>query len=1322
MKKAVSARCTLVGGMLLTIVLSAFTPGPAVGQTSPSGSVAAASSSAVTPEKKKKLDQALEQGAKSFDAGRFEESENWYKAALKLEPARDDVFSRIQEASRLRELQRAELAKVPAEPKAKEKFLAKSLEVADKYYDAKQFDQAQKAYRAIWLVAGDYQGKTVQRVRECGSQLGQPVPAAPAPQQPRAVMVAAVQPAAALAPAAVPAMPAAPSAGAPSVEQAKAQASAKVASILEADDAPAAKPAAAPSAPAALGQIPPIQPVSYEQPAAAAKPVALAGTVTQEAAAGSVDDLTRLQVTQLLHSARELNAAGKVEDARRNVTKALELWPGNAEAVALQADLNKQLGYGSRDLIDSLLAEGDGLAAEGKFDQAIARYDEALKQDPANQDAAARKDAAMKKRVKLDNLNSIKDAAAKRRELDQMMTQAIKAYDAKDLKKAREIWQNILTVDPEYKAAKVYLEETKAEWARVAADETARSQAEKLSEDAEKLLNSPVSVSTESRVPLDQFLKILSFSTAVEMQYYITEGAKAQVSGNFQNKSLREVLDTVLLPIGLSWSVNNNNTIVIEQKLITKTYTLSPDKMSKVKALAASGDLQKSVWGQTEPPATGCEITLDERQNMVVVTGSKLHIQKIESLLSTMGDAEAQEMIVRIYKINEKDGPRIKSLINSIISATQGAPFDLERKIFVDKDDLIIRDTPENIKKIEELLLDKKFIQDMREDKLDIANFSLVPRDTESISDQIRAFTSRVVEAIKVFLYSQTGESKANEEGRRLWYDPYTLQLTIVDTRTNLARVGQYIEALPELGQKTRQDVIFLKFAVAEDLAASLEQILSITSGQGLGAGAAGSEAVFKLRQGEEKVWRNLRLRVIRLNDPNRQNRGGGGGGGGARRRNEGTVEFTIDTGVQIEQRSMQELSTEYVDDYRITIEDVAAAAGGTGAGSARFRISYSPQMVRNQLNSMQDQGMGAEGQGMSPEESLEETGISINPFGQLNAIILRYTNPGLYKDVLDLIAQLDKPTKQVAIETKFVEVNETRAKEFSADFNVAGLGTDASGKDRHLDWNTNRFNSRFAQDADEFRDVFGPPLENPLNANLIKGTTVFNAVIGNQDPLLTFSLRFLEAEGVLNVVNGPKVTSIDGQEAVFRIESYLPSQNQQNRNQNQLMDFINPFQNMNQLDIADVDDVTNQNMIQAVVLRCTPEITSQDSILLNELSAELLDFEGWLGDIAQPIIRQTQNQQQQNQLFTIVAPPQATTNFNQQMMVKRKRVETNARVSNGGTIILGGWTGERSEELTSGVPVLRNMPYIGKLLFSRAQRSAQKTTLLIFLTCYLVE
>lgn len=1286
MKKAVAARCTLVGGLLLTFVLSGFAPDIARAQAIPNA--AGVSTSSITPEKEKKLSQALEQGAKAVADCRFDQAVSWYKVALQLEPARDDISQSLANVLRMREQQAIKLKEMPADAKAREQFLAKSYEGAENYFKEKKYAQAYQAFSDIMLVAGDYKGKTARRATEAKTLMG---------SQPPAPAVAVT----------LPAPVAAVAVAKPVVTEVKLDAPVPV--------------AAAVAVPVAAVQIKPIEAVADEQPVASV-------AVKTVADAETIDDMTRLQVSTMIHTAKEEIQAGKVEEARKVLIQALERWPGNSDAKALLADLAKQSSGAApaplaADAVESTLSEGDALCAAGKFDEAIAKFDKVLEVSPNNQEAADRKAKALKLMGKVDDFNEIKDNADKRTQVDQLHTQALKAYEAKDLKKAREIWMRILAADPKNKAAQVYVNETKAAWERMTADEAARDKAEKLSEQDEKLLNSLVSISTDRRIPLDEFMKLLSIGTAVEMEYYITEGAKAQVSGTFQNKPLRDVLDTMLIPIGLSWSIDRQHVIVIDQKLITKTYTLAPAQMGKVKSLYASGELQKTVWGQADPPSQGCAITLDERQNMMVATGSKMHIQKIESLLPALKEAEGQELIVRIYKINEKDGPRIKSLINSIITATQGAPFDLERKIFVDKDDLIVRDTPDNIKKIEELLLDKKFIQDMRDDKIDIANFSLVPRDTEAISDQVRAFTSRVVEAVKVFLYSQTGESKAAEEGRRYWYDPYTLQLTIVDTPTNLARVSQYIEALPELGLKTRQEVIFLKFAVAQQMVGSLQNILQLTNGgTGTSGGGGGTEAVFKLRQGDERQWRNLRLRVIRVNDPNRTQRGGGGGGQ-AVRRHEGTVEFMMDNGIQTEQRNMQELQTEYVDDYRITVEEVVAAGGNTGDGSARIRISYVPQAQRNQAGALQDQ-MGALQQA-NPQQDLEEFGISINDFGALNAIIIRYTDPSVYKQVMDLITQLDKPVNQVSIETKFVEVNETRAKEFSADFNLAGLGRDASGKTRNLAWDTNRFNSRFAQDSDEFRDIFTAPIENPLAANLMKGTTVLNAVIGNQDPLLNFTLRFLESEGVLNLVNGPKVTAMDGMEAQFRIEMYINAQGANtNVGNNNSGTVLNPLQSLPQnLYLSDPDSGGgSQGMVNAVVLRVTPEITSKDSILLNDLAAELYDFEGWLGEVFQPTVQQQNNNQQNAQAFTIITPPVASVNMNQQLVLKRKKVETNARVSNGGTIILGGWTGERSEELTSGIPVLRNMPYLGKLLFSRNQRSATRTTLLIFLTCNLIE
>ena len=95
-----------------------------------------------------------------------------------------------------------------------------------------------------------------------------------------------------------------------------------------------------------------------------------------------------------------------------------------------------------------------------------------------------------------------------------------------------------------------------------------------------------------------------------------------------------------------------------------------------------------------------------------------------------------------------------------------------------------------------------------------------------------------------------------------------------------------------------------------------------------------------------------------------------------------------------------------------------------------------------------------------------------------------------------------------------------------------------------------------------------------------------------------------------------------------------------------------------------------------------------------------------------------------QNQALSFVSPGVLVNAIMNKgdLLRARKLIDTTARTVDGGTIVLGGWTGERTQELTSGIPVLRNMPYIGKLFFSRNQRNMEKTTLLIFMTANLLD
>lgn len=964
--------------------------------------------------------------------------------------------------------------------------------------------------------------------------------------------------------------------------------------------------------------------------------------------------------------------------------------------------------------------------------------------------------------------------AEQRQQLDALQERAMTYYHEGKLDDARKIWQEMLTIDPNDKRASTYLEQTQAEYERKLADAKAKESASARETAREALLNSPVTIQTDRSTPLSEFMRLISFSTVKEIEYYIANGAEASVFANFIDRPLKEVLDKILIPIGLTWEMDDKNLITIKTDLKSRTFNLTSDQMNKIRSLLDSHTLQTVIWGQETPPAKGAEMTLDERQRIFLVVGSSLHIQKIEDFLATLETAETPELETRMYQIRAEDGPKIKSLINALIDAEAKTPFQLERKLFIDGSDLVVRDTPENIIKIEELLLDEQFIKDLRNEKLDIANFSLVPRDVESqSSDQVRFFTRRQNEAIQTLLYAAQGKDAAAKEGRRLWFDDTTLQLTIVDTPSNIDRVGAYIESLPELRQRRLQKVVFLKNAVAEDLAAQMSSMLELEGATGAGGGAeTGTATVKRLRRGDSFNFRDLRIRLIRVE------------GGDPNDRFDDTAQLSVVSGTTTSNLTIQELETQFFENYEITAENIQPAGsqgtgtgggnGGqsarTGDGTVRLAIKYIPP-IEGAVAGALPGGVGNVGVGGTAgrggvggtrtgtgttTSGGAETGITINPYGSLNALVIRYDNPALFKDAQELIKQLDQPTKQVAVETKFVQVNENRAKEFSSDINFSGFGNG-----QHFNSDFWRLNSRFAQNVDEFRSTFEPPIENPLSANLIKGTTVLDLVFGEL-PSINFQLRLLEAEGVINVTSGPKITMLDGVQGDFRFERIGPAGSGGGGAQQGIFSsaggggggagatIFNPLgtgAGGGAGETLENEDSSQFNSrYNTAILLVTPEITSEKSIIL-QVIAELIDSDTNLGALFTATSANAQGAgnaagnllppsvDQNGTLQTpVVDPVTGTTTLvgsgrflaavgqEGALLRTRKKVDTTARIENGGTIVLGGWTGEFTQELTSGIPVLRNMPYIGKLFFSRNQRSVNRTTLLVFLTGNIID
>ncbi len=1275
--------------IVLSILLALVAARPALAQSSswmdPEAGYQVREGAGDTMEasKLRKLNENLRQGALEFRAANFEAAIKWYEGALQLDPENAAIKQQLATAREMAQARQALVEKIPAGRREREQFLDAALASAQRYLEQEEYDKAAQAFHTLWLSAGDYQNKTLRLYAQARS-------------------LAAAGPAAQIAQ-----LSDRPAAGEDLLARARQAAAAGqtdtarrlLEQLLEREplNNEARQELARLAAPAAA-QAPVTQTVAPSPVAPAAQVAPVAPLAPAAPVAPALSAAAQLELNRLLVEAEQALAAADPAKAHQLATQALAIDAENAHARQLLESVAER-GYDPRGRVADLIAIGDKLLAEERYEEAIQTYQEALRIEPTSRAATVALERAQRQYERAAAGAARELDAKERQRADALLRLARKHYEANELVAARDAWGQVLQIDPQNKMAQTWLEMTEPAWRNLQEMEASQVRQLERSAEAERLLSAPITISTEREIPLSEFMSNLGYTTPVELQFYIAEGADVLVMANFQDVALRTVLDTILPPKGLTWSIDQNNVVTIAQEVVARTYKLTQTRMAQVRALLEANLLQQNVWGQVTPPSAAIEIRLDERLNMLIVTGSQIHIQRIENFLESLPETLTPEMESRFYKIREQDGPRILSLINSLIQVDSATPFDLERKAFVDRDDLIIRDTPENLTRIEELLLDQDFIQMATSGRIDLENFSLVPRDIEDIqSDYIQPFTARVVEAISVFLYAETGQAQAAREGRRLWFDESTLQLTIVDTPANLTRVREYLNSLPELRTGPQREVIFLEFAEADTLAPSLERIMNLTTGAA--GGASGQSITITLSRGQQREFMGATFRVMRVeqNDP--------------QDRRDDQVELSINSpGLGPQQTSLQELTTTQVGDFEITAEDVLPSAGVPGEGRARLSIRYIPQIVQQQIQQQASQ-FGIAGVQLPGQAAPDEAGITINPFTELNAIILRWENPELYQEAVSLIRQLDKPIKQVEIETMFVQVNETRAKEFSADFNIAGLG---SG--RTVDWDTNAVNTRFAQSMDEFRDPFGPT---PFHAaNLIQGTTMVNAVFGTI-PNVQWQLRLLEAEGILNVVNGPKVVALHGEEAEFRIESYLPQQVQET--QNALVNIINPISESYQQNFqlaTQEEQVNNPNMFNAVVLRVVPSITSERNIVLRELTAELLDLDTTvMPNLITPIVTDVPDVTE-NQFFTPIVAPQAVTGG--VPAISRKKIVTDARIANGGTIVLGGWTGERSSELTSGVPVLRNMPYLGKLLFSRAQRSRSRTTLLIFLTGWIV-
>jgi len=280
---------------------------------------------------------------------------------------------------------------------------------------------------------------------------------------------------------------------------------------------------------------------------------------------------------------------------------------------------------------------------------------------------------------------------------------------------------------------------------------------------------------------------------------------------------------------------------------------------------------------------------------------------------------------------------------------------------------------------------------------------------------------------------------------------------------------------------------------------------------------------------------------------------------------------------------------------------------------------------------------------------------------------------PSKLEDVQQLIAKIDIPVRQVMIEARIVEADDTFGRALGAKLGAADLRGLRGGT---TGWNvggnnfvavTGTYQGVGEQTLQAELDEDGSYVPNTYFVNLpatdINGyspasvaLSLFNA---SSNRFLNLELSALEADGKGRIVSSPRVITADQVKALIEQGTELP--------------YLQ----------ASASGATSISFRKAnLKLEVTPQITPEGGIILDV-------------DV--------------NKDSVGIATPAG-------FAIDTKHVQTQVLVENGGTVVIGGIFVQTEKNAEQKVPYLGDVPLLGRL-FKNTSKTSNKSELLIFLT-----
>lgn len=367
-----------------------------------------------------------------------------------------------------------------------------------------------------------------------------------------------------------------------------------------------------------------------------------------------------------------------------------------------------------------------------------------------------------------------------------------------------------------------------------------------------------------------------------------------------------------------------------------------------------------------------------------------------------------------------------------------------------------------------------------------------------------------------------------------------------------------------------------------------------------------------------------------------------------------------------------------------------------SGTGDIRSRIE-------------EDQGgAGAAGSAVDPLSFFQNYGVDFPEGAKIaynsrtSRLIVTNTPTNLRK-VEQILRELNIQPTQVTIESKFIEISENDLDELGFEWNFLGAGDsfDDAPTDKMVDLVGDAQFKIFKQTGNSLEGIskglrFAPGLkagedvDRLLRVGSIIGDLQFQTVI-----------RALAQKAGTDVLSSPKVTTMSGNTAVIKMveERHFP----ESWSEPELQGATNSSSGQTGASYNPSTPEFGESREIGVILEVTPIVGADGYSIELELNPEVLEHVGW-----------------DDYSYKVRIGDEDVDAILKMPIIAKRALSTKVIVWDGETVVLGGMITERIEEYDDKVPMLGDLPLVGRLFQAKSEQT-EKRNLLIFVSARLV-